>query len=393
MLFILIYMLALEFKGKKEVIAADQSTKDILKNGFFGYEKDGSLYLLPEEVLYLVDIRNAECKKDGKILSFDQVAEIFSKKKKLMASYFAYKDWRERGLVIKPSNTYYKKPDINPIKKYPSSNIELPKWNASGVFFKDDLVTIVREQEKGKELYEKYWLGQYGSYKAPEKGKLNKLDIYETLYLMEHKKINIEGMDAKEIISIAKKRRKDFPMLYQVYKDWRNNGYIVKTGFKFGTHFRVYFPGAKPGSNSSKEEWAHSKHVLHVFPRDSRLLISEWARAIRVAHSVRKTFILAIPGEVKEKEVEIDYILYHRHGGEADNPEKDSPKYAMLSLGEEEQIGGKELAGAISKAKEMKLELIIAIADRETAITYYKVKQIMLPKSGHEYYEIDWMQP
>ncbi|MGB9732890.1 MAG: tRNA-intron lyase [Candidatus Micrarchaeia archaeon] len=386
-------MLELEFLNKREVIAADQSTRDILKKSFFGYEEEGKLHLLPEEVLYLVDIRNAKCRYKGKSLSFDEVAEIFSKKKKLMASYFAYKDWRERGLVISPSNTDYKKPGITPIRKYPSSSIDLPKWEANGIFFSDDLITIIKEPEKGKELYEKFWIGQYGSYKAPEKGKLNKLDIYETLYLMERKRLSIKSMEPKDIIKIAKKRRKDFPMLYEVYKDWRENGYIVKTGFKFGTHFRVYFPGAKPGSNSSKEEWAHSKHVLHVFPRDSKLLISEWARAIRVAHSVRKTFILAIPGEVKEKEVNIEYILYHRHGGEADNPEKDQPRYAMLSLGEEEQIGGRELAGAISKAKEMKLELLIAIADRETAITYYKVKQILLPKSGHEYYEIDWMQP
>jgi tRNA-intron endonuclease len=386
-------MLKLKFLNKREIIAADQSTKDILKSGFFGYEKEGNLFLLPEEALYLIDIRNAECEYKGKLLGFDEVAEIFRKKKKLMASYFTYKDWRERGLVAKPSNTLYRKPDITPIKRYPSSSIELPKWTVEGIFFPDDLVTIVKEPDKGRELYEKFWFGQFGSYKAPEKGKLNKLDIYETVFLMEHKKLIVKDYDTKEIINYAKKRRKEFPMLYQVYKDWRENGYIVKTGFKFGTHFRIYFPGAKPGLNTAKSEWAHSKHVLHVFPKNSKLLISEWARAIRVAHSVRKTFILAIPGEVEEKETEINYILYHRHGGEADNPELDKPKYAMLSLGEEEQIGGRELAGAIKKAKDSKLELIIAIADRETAITYYKVRQILLPKSGHEYYEIDWFQP
>ncbi|MGC9099528.1 MAG: tRNA-intron lyase [Candidatus Micrarchaeia archaeon] len=383
-------MLELEFVNKKDVIAADQPTKDILENSFFGVEKVGKLHLLPEEVLYLVDIRNAECKYKGKPLAFDEVAEMFRNRKKLMASYFAYKDWRERGLVAKPSNTGYKKPDITPIKKYPSSSIELPKWSVEGIFFPDDLVTLLRDQEKGKELYEKFWIGQYGSYKAPEKGKLSKLDIYETVFLMEHKRLVVKDYTMQEIMRQAKKRRKEFPMLYEVYKDWRENGYIIKTGFKFGTHFRVYFPGAKPIKD---ENWVHSKHVLHVFPKDSKLLISEWARAIRVAHSVRKTFILAIPGEVKEKDEKIDYILYHRHGGEADNPKSESPKYAMLSLGEEETIGGAELAGAISKAKGMKLELILAIADRETAITYYKVKQIVLPKSGHEYYEIDWIQP
>jgi len=61
-------MLKLKFLNKKEIIAADQSTKDILKSGFFGYEKEGNLFLLPEEALYLIDIRNAECEYKGKLL-------------------------------------------------------------------------------------------------------------------------------------------------------------------------------------------------------------------------------------------------------------------------------------------------------------------------------------
>ena len=65
----------------------------------------------------------------------------------------------------------------------------------------------------------------------------------------------------------------------------------------------------------------------------------------------------------------------------------------MLSLGEEEYIGGSELSAIINEAKEQKLELIIAIADRETAVTYYKVRMIELEGSDYEYYEIDWMQP
>ena len=137
----------------------------------------------------------------------------------------------------------------------------------------------------------------------------------------------------------------------------------------------------------------HSKHVIHVFPKESRLLISEWARAIRVAHSVRKTFILAVPGSTSGRKVKIDFILFHRKGGEAEDPEKDAPRYAMLSLSEEEYIGGRELAMAIREAKERKMELILAIADRETSVTYYKVRQIKLPGSEEEYYEIDWFQP
>jgi tRNA splicing endonuclease len=190
----------------------------------------------------------------------------------------------------------------------------------------------------------------------------------------------------------ARSRRPDFPALYSVYEDFRLRGYVVKTGFKFGTHFRLYFPGASPSLETG--EWMHSKHVIQVFPREARLLISEWARAIRVAHGVKKTFILAIPGIERNARAELDYLLYHRRkGGIPENPREDSPKYAMLALSEEEEIGGEELSRAIARSAELGLELVLGIADRETSVTFYKVKRISLPESKHEYYEIEWFQP
>ena len=248
------------------------------------------------------------------------------------------------------------------------------------------------EGQSSKSMYEDLWFGQYGSYKAADRGKLNKLDIYETVFLAEAHVLSITNTDLASVQRSARSRRKDFDRLYGVYADWRRHGYVIKTGFKFGTHFRVYFPSAKP-SGSQNSEWVHSKHVIQVFPKESKMLISEWARAIRVAHSVRKTFILAVPGTQRSRKAEIDYVLYHRHGGEADNPYGSAPRFAMMSLSEEEYLGGSELAGAIKAASRMRLELVLAIADRETAVTYYRVRQIRLRGSYNEYYEIDWMQP
>ena len=196
----------------------------------------------------------------------------------------------------------------------------------------------------------------------------------------------------KKMLALAKKRRDDFLSLYEVYEDWRLRGYVLKTGFKFGTHFRLYFPGAKPTLEDN--QWMHSKHVIHVFPRPSKMLISEWARAIRVAHGVKKTFILAIPGaKVKQDPASLDFLLYHRKGGDIENPRNDKPTFVMLALSEEEEIGGEELASAIQKAKTLGLDLMLSICDRETAVTYYRVKCIELPKSKYEYYEIEWCQP
>lgn len=377
-------------KKDKIVYLEDQSIIDILKRTSFGVFADKKLYLDPEEALYLMDIRNAVCKdKKGEIMSFNDLVIKFSNKNKLMSKYFTFKDWRDRGLIIK-SPLNIKGSGKTPIQKYPSSKLNIKGIQLTGIFLEDGLTTVVDDRVNGKEIYEKFWFGQYGTYKASDRGTLNKFDIYETIFLIEHNCLNISNKTKKEILSVASARRKDFMKLYEVYKDWRDRGYIIKTGFKFGAHFRVYFPGVRPIKD---ENWKHSRHVLHVFPRDQKLLTSDWSRAIRVAHSVRKTFILAIPGKSRKKRLPIDFLLYHRLKENIETPEKNSATYAMLSLTENSYIGGAELAAVINEAKNRKLELVVAIADRETSVTYYKIKRIELQGSEYEYYEIDWMQP
>ncbi|OIO20761.1 tRNA-intron lyase [Candidatus Micrarchaeota archaeon CG11_big_fil_rev_8_21_14_0_20_47_5] len=380
-----------------EITCAHPESVSSLVNGHYGIMKKGVIYLYPEEALYLADIRNAKCyDKAGNVFHFNDLASLFPQKK-LMARYFTFKDWRDRGLIARPAHELPAGVNFgrNPVKKYPKGKFQMDRYSLHGAFYEDDLVCIIDDSAVAKDLYERYWLGQFASYKAEQRGNIGKLDMYETLFMVRNCRLSIRGADEKKLMSEAKKRRKDFPALYEVYEDWRIRGFVLKTGFKFGTHFRLYFPGASPTRNT--DEWIHSKHVIHVFPRNSRLLISEWARAIRVAHSVKKTFILAIPGK-EEKwegklEVDLDFALYHRKGGDIENPKDGKPKYLMLSLSEEEEIGGAELAKAIVKCKEVGLELLLAIADRETSVTYYLIKRIELPGSNYEYYEIEWVQP
>jgi len=384
----------LNFSPKKKLLWVDQpESVSSLVRGYYGEMKKGIIYLELEEALYLIDIRNGKCTDESlNEYKFNDVAEHFTEPK-LMARYHTYKDWRDRGLVLKPLPAKMEEDyGRSPVKKYPGKDFKPPKYAVQGMFFPEDLMTVIDDEKVGRELYEDYWLGQFGTYKAEQRGRLNKLDAYETLFMMQHCGLGLRNSTTSKMKKEAKKRRPDFTSLYDVYEDWRQLGYVLKTGFKFGTHFRLYFPGASP-TNEGKD-WVHSKHVIQVFPRKTRLLISEWARAIRVAHSVRKTFILAIPGkETKRSKVKLDFLLYHRKKGGIENPKEDKPHFLMWSLSEEEYIGGAELADALKQAKESGLDLILAIADRETSVTYYRVKRIMLPGSKYEYYEIEWEQP
>jgi len=393
-------LIRMELDRKKDTISVKEpESVSSLQNGHYGNMKKGIIYLNPEEVLYIMDIRNGKVfDESGNQYSFNDVASQFLKIEKLLARYLTYKDWRDKGLILRYMNEASGNYNRTHAKKYTHSEFKIDSYGFDGLFFPEDLQTVIDDEVVAKDLYEKHWLGQFGTYKAAHRGKIGKLDIYETIFLMKHGSIKLKNKDitVNKILELAEDRIKFFSDMYSVYEDWRLRGYVIKTGFKFGTHFRLYFPGASPIREG--DEWMHSRHVIHVFSRKSKMLISEWARAIRVAHSVKKTFILAIPGKkldikVNNKKPRVDFLLYHRKRDGIENPKDDKPKYLMLSLTEDEYIGGEGLAEALFEARHYGLELIMAISDRESSVTYYAIKKIDLPKSEYEYFEIEWVQP
>ncbi len=391
-------MITLELNRKThDIIVKDQSEVSSLQNGFYGEMKKGIIYLKPEEALYVMDIRNGRCFDEvGNSYTFNDLASFFLKEKKILARYLTYKDWRDKGLILRSIKEVSGNYGRSTAKGYKSGKFEPLAYGFQGMFFPDDLITIIDDEAVGKELYERYWIGQFGTYKAAHRGRITKLDIYETLFLINRNNLRVKNVTKEEIIEAANERIKYFDDMCCVYEDWRSRGYVVKTGFKFGTHFRIYFPGASPVLE--EDEWMHSKHVIHVFSRRSKMIISEWARAIRVAHSVKKTFILAIPGKktqitVDPKHPRLDFLLYHRKKGGIDTPKDGKPKFLMYSLSEDEYIGGEELATALAECKHFGLEMMMAISDRESSVTYYIIKAIQLANTEYEYYEIEWVQP
>jgi len=390
-------MIKLDLDRKKnKIYSSEPEDVTALHRSFYGEMNKGVITLYPEEVLYLMDIRNGRCyDKNGNSYSFNDLADRFKNNHKFFARYLTYKDWRDRGLIARYSNEIKKKYKSSGSKKYKSEKFKPDSYSIIGVFFQDDLITTVDDEVSGKELYERYWIGQFGTYKAHHRGKISKLDIYETIFMLKHGALSLRNENLKSVLAIAKKRIKYFIDVYSVYEEWRLNNYVVKSGFKFGTNFRIYLPGASP---ILKSNWIHSRHVIHVFSRKSKMLISEWARAIRVAHSVKKTFILAIPGKklkskINSKKLSVDFLLYHRKNGGIENPKSGNPKYFMFSLSEDEYLDGESLAMALRECSKFGLEMLMAIADRESSVTYYRIKRIELKNSKYEYFEIIWEQP
>jgi tRNA-intron endonuclease len=127
------------------------------------------------------------------------------------------------------------------------------------------------------------------------------LDLIEACYLVEKNKLEVFHINGKaapfaKIKKICKKQYLDFDANYLVFQDLRDKGYIVTPGIKFGCDFAVYEQG--PGID-------HAPYLVRVFRATDDLAATGVVLAGRLATTVKKQFILAIP-RIKDKKV--DYV-------------------------------------------------------------------------------------
>jgi tRNA-intron endonuclease len=401
-------MLELNFDPKLGIWAEGEFA-DKLRNNYIGEPDKGKMRLHPEEALYLIDLQNGVVRQKGKdkTLGFSDILSLFAgREPRLMIRYNAYRDWRDRGLIIKRiAEGGRGMGNSSHVKKYPSMKMGLKKLSCKAFWDPGSNIAVIENVDGNycRTLFDEWWLGQLGVYKQ-DRGEVLKLNFFETVLLSRHFGLKVfdtakgKATSGDKIMKEVAKTREFAKTMYEAYEDWRLRGFIVKTGFKFGTHFRIYFPSASPLKETKDGKWIHSKHVLHIFPKEEKMLISEWARAVRVAHGVKKTFILGIPRLKKNDYVDYpaDFVAFRRKkkgGSWVREIPKDGPRYLLAAVSEEEHIGGVELASLLKKAGGKNLNLILSITDRETAITYYVLNKINHEGSNYDYYEIEWMRP
>jgi len=124
-------------------------------------------------------------------------------------------------------------------------------------------------------------------------GKTLQLSLLEAAYLQETGALELTnartGKPVTRAALLKKARRQhDFDIRLRVYRDLREKGLVVRTGFKYGTHFRMY--DADPDSS-------HAKYLLHAVPEKFTSTWPEMSRAVRLAHGVRKELLLARVGK------------------------------------------------------------------------------------------------
>ncbi len=74
----------------------------------------------------------------------------------------------------------------------------------------------------------------------------------------------------------------------RVYRDLKHRHLLPKTGYKFGGHFRVY---------KSHPDEGHAPYLVHAVDPTEPIPWPQVSGRVRLAHSVRKTLLLALPQE------------------------------------------------------------------------------------------------
>ena len=115
------------------------------------------------------------------------------------------------------------------------------------------------------------------------------LSLIEACYLLEKGRLDIYEDDIEctvgYLIDILKEQ--GIYGKYIVYRDLKDRGFVIKTGFKYGAEFRLYNRGGGPGQS-------HSDYLVKVMFENYEIDSLDFASYIRVAHGVNKKFLLAI---------------------------------------------------------------------------------------------------
>ena len=148
----------------------------------------------------------------------------------------------------------------------------------------NDIVSIKIEEGSKRPiaLHEKSLFGKI------ESDSLN-LSLIEACYLLEKGRLDIYEDDVEcsvgYIIDLLKEQ--DFFGKYVVYRDLKDRGYVIKTGFKYGSDFRLYNRGRGPGQG-------HSDYLVKIIFENYEINALDFASYVRVSHGVKKKLFLSI---------------------------------------------------------------------------------------------------
>jgi tRNA-intron endonuclease, archaea type len=322
----------------------------IYGKGFFGTPESGGALLLDRyEGVYLVEMdRAAVADGSGRALPWPTLFRRAVKADREFAvRYLVYRDLRQRGYVVRasaPPVDFSVLPRGGTLHKTPSrfwveALSEREPFDLARLFdlaeraqsAKKQLLLALVDEESDLTYYRvrrpspngalparplpapaEGWLsvdrvtvhdpaaveelGRNLAYGSRVGGRLE-LSLLEAAYLVASGQLRLKetpsGRDVPLDRLVARAHRLDpgFRERLAAYRDLRARQLVVKTGFKYGAHFRAY---------PRNPEHAHARYLIQAVPESHTSRWPTIAGGVRVAQGVRKEFLLAGVGATEE---------------------------------------------------------------------------------------------
>jgi len=298
------------------------------EQGGYGRLERAGLRLSPEEALYLVHRQKIEVEGHP----FEALLAAFAGIPGLFRSYLVYRDIRERGYAVQPGLGHYRlfrrgeRPGtgrsrllVRVLSERDLVDFEVirSEVETSGHMRKDHVLAVVDDEGEltyyGVKVTDLapvssppacpplggYLVGSTVILPAPVPAEVRDawfgtpldderliLSPVEVLYLMRRGALALprEGgpLSPEEFLDRGLPSDPELAEKAAVYADLRDHGYIPRTGYKFGHHFRVY-----TGDRS------HSDLLVQASPTGQMPAVSLISRSVRLAHSVKKKMLFA----------------------------------------------------------------------------------------------------
>ncbi|MDD1708210.1 MAG: tRNA-intron lyase [Methanoregulaceae archaeon] len=294
----------------------------------YGRPDEGGLRLAPEEACYLLHRKRIEIPG----YDFDQISAYFAKNPEFLRTFLVYRDLRERGYAVQTGPQDFRvfrrgqKPgsgqsqymvrvlserdvvDFLQMIRETTSSSHMRKQHVLAIvddeseltYYEIKVQSLPQATSKailpqlrgflvGKSAIihlspdESESMASFGMALDDERLILSPLEI---IYLSGTGRLTLRNEEGEvspdRFFGMVALQDKELSQKASVYANLRQEGYIPRTGYKFGHHFRVY-SGLKP----------HSEMLVHAIAAGDRVPMSSISRSVRLAHSVKKKMLFA----------------------------------------------------------------------------------------------------
>ncbi|MGI0140345.1 MAG: tRNA-intron lyase [Thermoplasmata archaeon] len=324
-------------------LADPAEASNVYAKGYFGTpEKGGGLSLDRYDAVYLCEMeRISVAGPDGRPIAWPALFRLAARvDPEFGVRYLVYRDLRQRGYVVRtspPPVAFTVLPRGGVLNKTPSrfwiaALSERAPFDLARLFeladrarsSKKTLLLGVVDEESDLTYYRVRRPSPNGALfgtplGTPTEGRLNhdrvivhdpaaveelgrvlaygsrvgsrlELSLIEAAFLVETHQLRLRNVTTERLITptafLRQARRLDplFRERLAAYRDLRGRGLVVKTGFKYGAHFRAY---------PRNPEHAHARYLVRASPDRHVTAWPEISGGVRVAQGVRKEFLLA----------------------------------------------------------------------------------------------------